>query len=122
MDAEVSWHVELTVNDGHLEALRALSAEMIEAALAEPGTLAYERFVTADGKRVFLYERYVDSAAAVAHLRTFVQRFGARWGALIRRDRFTVCGPASPELRAILDQFSPTYVAHLDGFHRGRHQ
>jgi quinol monooxygenase YgiN len=120
MHTEVSWHVELAIKPGRLEDLRSLSDEMLAAARSEPGTLAYERFITADADRLVLYERYTDSAAAVSHLRAFGERFAARWGALIERKRFTVCGPASPELRAILDQFHPTYLAPFGGFSRGR--
>jgi hypothetical protein len=34
----------------------------------EPGVLSYQRFVSEDGTIIHLYERYADSATAVAHL------------------------------------------------------
>ena len=37
MDQPVAWHVELAVKLGALEALRALTSEMVEAAQEEPG-------------------------------------------------------------------------------------
>lgn len=115
MQREVSWQVEVAIAPGRLDDFRALSIEMIEAARREPGTLAYERFVAEDGRTAQLYERYVSSEAAVAHLRAFSERFGDRWGAIIQRRRFVVLGPASAELRAMLAPFGATHFAGIDG-------
>ena len=68
MRGEVSWQVELTVKPGELDNFRALTREMVESTKGEPGVLIYERFISEDGKVVSAYERYADSAAAVAHL------------------------------------------------------
>ncbi len=43
--------------------------------------LSYRRFVGADGKTVYVVERYADSAAALSHLRAF-QEIGAVAGML----------------------------------------
>jgi quinol monooxygenase YgiN len=77
MGEQVSWQVELAVKPGELDNFRALTEEMVESTRGEPGVLSYERFISADGQMVHVYERYVDSAAAVEHLRTFGRKFGA---------------------------------------------
>lgn len=118
MGEQVSWHVELAVKPGALEDLRALTGEMVEATWGEPGVLSYERFVSADGMVVHVYERYADSAAAVAHLRTFGRQFGDRFMGLVDRTRFTVYGTPSVELRGMLDGFGATYMAPFGGFAR----
>jgi quinol monooxygenase YgiN len=69
MGDQISWHVELAVKPGQIENFQALTGEMVESTRDEPGVLDYERFVSDDGKFVHVYERYADSAAAVAHLR-----------------------------------------------------
>jgi hypothetical protein len=63
-------------------------------------------------------ERYVDAAAAVAHLRTFERQFSDRFVGLVDRTRFTVYGPPSAELRAILDHFGATCMVPFGGFAR----
>ena len=113
MGEQVAWHVELAVKPGALEALRALTGEMVEATRGEPGVLRYERFLSADGMVVHVYERYVNAAAAVAHLRTFERQFSDRFVGLVDRTRFTVYGTPSAELRAILDRFGATYMVPL---------
>ena len=114
MGGQVSWHVELAVKPGELENFRALTREMVEVARSEPGVLIYERFAGQDGKVVHVYERYSDSAAALAHLLEFQQRFGERFSGMVDRKRFTVFGAADDELRRLLDGFGATI--YLDPF------
>jgi quinol monooxygenase YgiN len=116
LSEQVSWQVELAVKPGQLEKFRALTREMVEFTRKEPGALIYERYISADGSTVYVYERYADSAAAVAHLREFARVFGAAFSALVERRRFTVFGAPSDELKSILDGFDATYHALLDGF------
>ena len=116
MGDQVSWQVELAVKPGELENFRALTAEMVEFARSEPGVLIYERFVSADGEVVYVYERYADAAAAVAHLRTFAQKFGARFAGMVDRKRFTVFGNPGEELKRVLDGYGATYLGPFGGF------
>jgi quinol monooxygenase YgiN len=118
MSGEIAWQVELAVKPGELANLRALTGEMVQATRAEPGALIYERFVSEDGKMVCVYERYADSAAAVAHLLAFASAFGERFSKAVERRRFMVFGTPSDELRAILDRFGATYFDPFDGFSR----
>ena len=115
MGGEVSWQVELAVKPRQLDNFRALTREMVESTKREPGVLIYERFVSKDGKVVYLYERYADSAAAVAHLLAFGKLYGERFVNVVDRRRFTVFGTPSDELRGILDRFGATYLGPFDG-------
>lgn len=116
MSDQISWHVELAVKAGELEDFRALTSEMVEFTRAEPGVLIYERFVSEDGKVVHVYERYANAAAAVAHLRTFKDKFGKRFSGMVDRKQFTVFGSPSDELREVLDGFGATYLGPFGGF------
>jgi quinol monooxygenase YgiN len=116
MADQVSWRVELAVKLGQLENFRALTAEMVESTRDDAGVLNYQRFVSEDGKVVHLYERYADSAAALAHLQTFGQKFGERFLRMVERTRFTVYGTPSDELRGVLDGFGASFLAPFDDF------
>ena len=118
MSDRISWYVELQVKPGQLDVLRALTNEMIEASRSESGTLIYERYISDDSEVVHVLERYVDSAAAVAHLTAFVRMYGDRLSKMIDRRRFIVFGTPSDELRRILDPLGATYAAALAGFSR----
>jgi quinol monooxygenase YgiN len=77
MSKQISWRVVLVVKHGQINNFRALTEEMVESTRKEP--LIYERFVTDDDELVEVYEQYADSAAAVAHLQEFRQKFGERF-------------------------------------------
>jgi hypothetical protein len=89
---------------------------MVKSTKGEPGVLIYERFVSADGKVVYVYERYADSAAAVAHLVAFGKLYGERFKSMVDRRRFTVFGAPTDELRRILDGFGAAYFGPFEGF------
>src|ERR1700688_1325591 len=116
MDDQISWGVELAVKSGQLENFLALTGEMVEATRSEAGVLSYQRFVSDDGKFAHVYERYANSAAAVAHLLKFRDRFGGRFSAMVERTRFTVFGYPSDELRSLLDGLGATYMKPFGEF------
>jgi quinol monooxygenase YgiN len=116
MGDQISWHVELAVKPDQLENFRTLTGEMVESTRAEPGVLSYQRFVSDDGKFVYAYERYANSAAAVAHLQKFGKHFSGRFLAMVDRMRFTVFGHPSDELRGLLDGLGATYLKPFDDF------
>ena len=118
MSDQISWQVTLAVKPGELDSFRALTNEMVASTRDEPGVLIYERFVSGDGTLVYLYERYVDSSAAAAHLRTFRKQYGARFATMVDRKSFTVCGTPSDELRQILDDMGVLYASPCGGFSR----
>lgn len=110
MCSQVSWLVELRVEPNQLENFRVLTGEMVESARSETGVLSYERFVSDDGTFVYAYERYVDSVAALAHLKMFEKKFSGRFLAMVDRRRFMVFGTPTEELRMFLDRFQATYL------------
>jgi len=114
---EVSWLVELAVDADHLGDFWALTEEMVAASSEEPGTLIYERSMD-DASVIHIYERYLNSEAALAHLRAFEERFAPTFTPLIQRRRFTVYGEPSAELRTVLGMVGATYVTPVAGFSR----
>lgn len=112
----IAWHVELAVRPGQLENFRALTAEMVEVTRREAGVLAYRRFVSEDGALVYIYERYADDAAALAHLRNFMAEFGPRFAAMVERRRFIVFGRPGGELREMLAGFGASFAPPLGDF------
>lgn len=120
--SHVSWRVELSVQDGQLDAFRRLSQEMADAASAEPGTLVFERFIDNNDGTVHIYERYVDANAGVIHLNNFRQNFAPRFAALVERKAFCVYGEPGTELLTLLTSLAApmplTPMPLLAGFSR----
>lgn len=119
MAGSVSRVLELQVQDGRSDELRALMEEMVSNTHAhEPGTQHYEWFMTADGRQCHLYERYVDSAAAFVHCQTFGARFAGRFISLLTPTRCTVYGSPDASVQGALSVLNPTYMGQAAGFHR----
>lgn len=118
MNNQISWQVELQIKPGQLDALRALTREMVESAKGESGTLTYERFISEDSQVVYVLERYIDSTAAVTHLKAFVSTYGERLAKTIDRKQFNVFGTPSVELKEVLDRFGAAYFSPFAGFSR----
>jgi len=118
MSAEVSWLLELNVNLGREEDFRVLMAEMVASAQAEPGTLGYLWASNADNTLCHMHERYVDSDAALAHLKVFGEKFADRFLDVLALTRFVVYGSASDALKEALTGFFPFYMERGGSFTR----
>src|SRR5260370_35477693 len=57
----------MAVKEGKLETFRELMEEMVSGTSGEPGTLAYQWYISHDGGTVHVFEIYADSEAVVAH-------------------------------------------------------
>jgi len=121
--AIVSGVVTMTVNDGKLDDLKALAAEMIAwVQEKEKGTLVYEWYFP-DGSEasVVVIERYADSGAFLTHLGNFGPNFGERFMACITPVKIAIFGDASDDLRGALAGFGVadlTFHTNLGGFDR----
>ena len=114
---EIAWRVELVVKPSQFDNFRTLTGEMVAIARNERGVLSYQRFVSNDGAQVHVYERYADSAAALAHLENFGTRFAARFEVMVTRRQFTVFGqPDDPALKEVLDRFGAVYLRPFGDF------
>lgn len=118
MGEEVSWLLELAVKPGEIENFRTLMAEMVEATKAEPGALGYEWFVSDDGGKVVIYERYADSAATMTHLAGFGENFAGRFLGSTDPTGFQVFGDPSDDVKEALDGFGAAYLTPFGGFFR----
>jgi len=89
--------VNLVVNDGQLEAFKSIAQTMTAVSQAEPGTLGYEWFSSADGKHFRLVETYVDSSALEAHfMGPAVQQWVPKLAAVCKVDGFEIYGDPGP--------------------------
>jgi quinol monooxygenase YgiN len=118
IDGQVSWVLECDVKDGQLDAFKELMDEMVAGTMEEPQTLNYEWFISEDGGTVHLYEKYADSAAAVAHLNGFMERWARRFMDCIEVSRCTVYGNPDESARAAIAPLRAKQLATWGGFAR----
>jgi quinol monooxygenase YgiN len=117
VSTEISWVFEAAIKPDDLNEYSALAREIsADNQAAEPGQQIFEWFV--DGPDVHIYERYQDSAAAVAHVQRFVANFGAQFMSLCTPTRMSVYGEPSDELKEAVAGFNPRYLGPLAGHAR----
>ncbi len=91
--------VNFVVSGEQLEEFKSIAQAMTAVSRAEPGTLGYEWFASADGKRFRLVETYVDSSAIEAHfMGAAVQQWVPRLVAVCKVDGFEIYGDPGPKV------------------------
>jgi quinol monooxygenase YgiN len=89
--------VDVTVNEGQLEAFKSVAAQLTEYSKDEPGTLGYEWFAGANGKSFRLVETYANPAAVEAHFSGPAVQLGVpRLLAVCLVDRVEIYGDPGP--------------------------
>ena len=115
----VFWMLELDIQEGRASDFKKLMAEMVSATQAnEPGALNYEWSTSTDGKQCHIFERYVDSTAALTHLATVGEKYAGRFLEIVKLVRFVVYGSPSPVLMDALAAGNPVYMQAAGGFSR----
>lgn len=126
MNGNVFFVVELEIQPGQVDDLRAVAEEMVKLANSnEPGTLNYEYFLSEDEGTCHIYERYVDIDALGVHSASFPAELNERSQAF-RPRRLTAYGNVPGEVRAqridpirqAVPGFEAAYMKPLSGFSR----
>ncbi len=119
MSDNVYWVLEVAIKAGEFDNFKELMGEMVEATQAnEANTLNYEWTISEDGQSCHIYERYADSAATMAHLGAFGEKFAGRFMAAVEPTRFVVYGNPNSEVKEALSGFGPVFMAPFGGFAR----
>ncbi len=68
----VQFNVDLTINEGKLDAFRGIAEAMTAGTQKESGALGYEWYLSSDRKRCRLVENYKNADAVLAHMTSAV--------------------------------------------------
>jgi quinol monooxygenase YgiN len=98
--------VETTIYEGRFDAFEGIAQEMVAVSRTEPGTLAYDWYLSSDRRRCRLTETYADANALLAHFKgRAVQQLVPRLLEHSRLERFEVYGDPGAEATAMLAGF-----------------
>jgi quinol monooxygenase YgiN len=91
--------VSFVVKGEQLEEFKSIAQAMTAVSRAEPGTLGYEWFASADGKRFRLVETYADASAIEAHfMGPAVQQWVPKIVPVCKVDGFEIYGDPGPKV------------------------
>ncbi|MEH6401753.1 MAG: antibiotic biosynthesis monooxygenase [Sneathiella sp.] len=119
MSDHVYWIIEAEVNDGKVDELKSLMAEMSDATFSdEPGALNYEWSLSEDEKVVHIFERYIDSAATMIHMGNFGAKFAARFMGVLKPTKCTLYGAPDEKVRKAMSPMGAVLMTSAAGFSR----
>jgi quinol monooxygenase YgiN len=111
--------VDLTVNDGQLDAFKGIAAKLTEVSKAELGTLGCEWFAASDGKRFRLAEMYANATGVEAHFTgPAVQVWVPKLAAVCSVDGFEFYGDPGPKVTAMASGFGAVFFQYWLGIDR----
>ena len=114
MTQNIYWTIDATIKEGHLDGLKSHITTMVDLTSTEPGALAYDFWFNEEETRLFIYERYADSDAAVAHL----QNVGPHLGPFLEAvdiAPIVILGEMSDAAQEAFASFNATYTTFFAG-------
>jgi len=102
----VHFTVDLTIDDGKSGAFEDIARAMIAGSRKEPGTLAYDWYLSGDRRRCRIIETYADANAVLAHLTgPVVQELVTKLLEASKIGGFEVYGNPGPKAAEMLAEF-----------------
>jgi quinol monooxygenase YgiN len=117
MPDTISWIIEAGIRPGKLDDFRTVAKDLIASAESEPGTLSYEWNLSHEGTACHIFERYENSAAVLAHSKSF-GAFAHRFLEACDVVHFYIYGTPTDEVKAGLADLGPIYFKPIGGFNR----
>ena len=113
---QVYWVFTVTVDQ--MDKFMALIPKLVAATAKEPDALQFEFNIGDDQKTLDIFERYVDSRAALFHQAESFGPFSKEFFAVARLTRWVIYGAPSDEFKKVNADFHPIYMTPFDGFVR----
>jgi quinol monooxygenase YgiN len=114
MTENIYWTIDATIKDGHLAALKSHVAKMVKLTATEAGALDYDFWLNEDETRLFIYERYANSEAAIAHLQNVGPHLGPFLEA-VDMQPIVILGHLSSAGKEAFAAFKATHTSFLAG-------
>jgi quinol monooxygenase YgiN len=111
--------VSFAVSGEHHKEFKSIAEAMTAASKAEPGTLGYEWFASADQKQFKLVETYTDTSAVEAHFNgPAVQELVPKLAAICKVDGFEIYGDPGPKVAEAASKLGAVVYKYWLGINR----
>jgi len=111
--------VSFSVSGEQIEDFKSIAEALTAVSRSEPGTLGYEWFASADGKRFRLLETYTDASAIEAHFTgPAVQQWVPKLAAVCKVESFEIYGDPGPVVAEMASGFGAVVFQYRLGINR----
>lgn len=114
MTENIYWTLQAAIKPGCLEPLKREISNLAKVTSAEPGALSFDFWMNAEETRLFVFERYTDSAAAIAHLSN-VKPHLRGFLKTLELEPIVILGNLSDEGKTAFASFNATYTTFVQG-------
>src|SRR5260370_6682586 len=116
LSEQVYWLFPVRVDE--MEKFKPLIPKLVAATEKEPRALQFEFNIGNDQKTVDIFERYMDSKAALFHKTESFGPLSKEFFAVAKLTRWVIYGTPSDEFKKANVDFQPIYMTLFDGFVR----
>jgi len=113
MTDNIYWTIAATIKDGQLEKLKSAIEPMVDATRTEKGALSYDFWLSADLKKVYVFECYQNSDAVLAHMENVGGLLGAFFEC-VDLEPIVILGNSSQALKDAFAAFGASHVTALN--------
>ena len=113
---QVYWVFTVVVDQ--MDKFMPLIPKLVAATEKEPGALQFEFNIGDDQKTVDIFERYMDSKAALYHQTESFGLFSKEFFAVAKLTRWVIYGTPSDQFKKANEDSHPIYMTAFDGFIR----
>ena len=117
MTDNIYWILKAEIKNGNLDELKRLAEECCEITKTEPGVMVYEWSIAEGLEILHIYERYLDSDAAMAHMANLSEKLPKLMD-LVNVTEIECYGKASSDFREAAKDFPIVYMENLCGFRK----
>ena len=115
----VSWIITCSCKPESFDQISTLADKMSEHFQSnEPDTLNFELSINSTHDEVHVHERYLNSAQALVHMKSFGDLFGSDFMSLLTPVKVVSYGFPTEELSSALEGLSPIKMTAFQGFTR----
>jgi len=113
MTDNIYWTIVATIKDGQLEKLKSAIEPMVAATRTEKGAMSYDFWLSDDSTKVYVFERYRNNDAVLAHMGNVGDLLGAFFEC-VDLEPIVILGNSSQALKDAFAAFGASHVTALN--------
>ena len=113
MTDNIYWTIGAQIKDGHLENMKKAIESCVEVTRTEPGVLSYDFWLSDDSAKVYIFERYQNSDAVLAHMGNVGDLLGAFFEC-VNLEPIVIMGDCSQTVKEAFAAFGASHVTALN--------
>ena len=114
MTKNIYWTLSGSIKDNKIDTLKVFLGNVLTKTEAEIGCLNYEFWFSEDEKKVYLFERYIDSENCLAHIKNISNDLPVFFEC-VDLEPIVILGDVTVAVKEIFDKMNASYTHFFKG-------